>query len=121
MDGPDPPDAHRRPTRGGSDEGRGEVTSTDNPRRNEARPSIGELVASLSEKLSTLIRAEIQLAKTEMAEKAKNAGIGIGLFAAAGTLAFFGTAVLITTMILGPVSYTHLRAHETKANLVCRL
>ncbi|VTU60682.1 hypothetical protein AMBR_CKHPCMOK_02854 [Lacticaseibacillus rhamnosus] len=22
---------------------------------------------------------------------------------------------------LGPVSYTHLRAHETKANLVCRL
>ena len=21
----------------------------------------------------------------------------------------------------GPVSYTHLRAHETKANLVCRL
>jgi len=76
------------------------VTSTDNPRRNEARPSIGELVASLSEKLSTLIRAEIQLAKTEMAEKAKNAGIGIGLFAAAGTLAFFGTAVLITTVIL---------------------
>src|SRR5660397_175969 len=24
-------------------------------------------------------------------------------------------------MIAGPVSYTHLRAHETKANLVCRL
>src|SRR5660397_93427 len=24
-------------------------------------------------------------------------------------------------MYLGPVSYTHLRAHETKANLVCRL
>ena len=23
--------------------------------------------------------------------------------------------------IVGPVSYTHLRAHETKANLVCRL
>jgi len=25
------------------------------------------------------------------------------------------------TLAEGPVSYTHLRAHETKANLVCRL
>ena len=25
------------------------------------------------------------------------------------------------TVSLEPVSYTHLRAHETKANLVCRL
>src|SRR5660397_42286 len=24
-------------------------------------------------------------------------------------------------VVLAPVSYTHLRAHETKANLVCRL
>ncbi len=28
---------------------------------------------------------------------------------------------LAATRALGAVSYTHLRAHETKANLVCRL
>src|SRR5660397_216480 len=27
----------------------------------------------------------------------------------------------VTLPLHGPVSYTHLRAHETKANLVCRL
>jgi hypothetical protein len=73
----------------------------ENPRRDDARPSIGELVSALSEKLSALIRAEIALAKAEMADKAKHAGIGIGLFVAAGVLAFWGTGVLIATIILG--------------------
>lgn len=72
----------------------------DNARR-EDRPSIGELVSTLSEKFSALIRSEIALAKAEMAEKAKNAGIGIGLFVAAGVLAFWGTGMLIATIVLG--------------------
>ena len=29
--------------------------------------------------------------------------------------------VLLEAMASGPVSYTHLRAHETGRNLVCRL
>lgn len=69
--------------------------------RTDGKPSIGELVSSLSEKFSTLIRDEIRLAKAEMAEKAKNAGIGIGLFVGAGVLAFWATGVLIATVILG--------------------
>ncbi len=76
------------------------MTSTQTPGRADNRPSIGELVSTLSERLSQLIRDEIRLAKAEMAEKAKHAGIGIGLFAAAGFLAFFGFATLITTIIL---------------------
>ena len=28
---------------------------------------------------------------------------------------------VLLSIPIGPVSYTHLRAHETKANLVCRL
>src|SRR5660398_322897 len=32
-----------------------------------------------------------------------------------------GEAWLVVQRHLGAVSYTHLRAHETKANLVCRL
>ena len=69
--------------------------------RRDDRPSIGELVSTLSEKMSSLIRSEIALAKAEMAEKAKNAGIGIGLFAGAAVLAFWGTGLLIATIVLG--------------------
>lgn len=69
--------------------------------RRDDRPSIGELVSTLSEKMSSLVRAEIALAKAEMAEKAKNAGIGIGLFVGAGVLAFWGTGLLIATVVLG--------------------
>jgi len=74
---------------------------TDSTRQGDARPSIGELVSTLSEKLSALIRDEIRLAKAEMAEKARDAGIGIGLFVGAAVFAFFGFGVLITTAILG--------------------
>lgn len=67
----------------------------------QARPSIGELVSTLSEKMSQLIRDEIRLAKAELAEKAKHAAIGAGLFVVAGLLGFFALGVLITTAILG--------------------
>lgn len=69
--------------------------------RADARPSIGELVSALTEKLSLLIRSEIQLAKAELSEKAKHSATGIGLFAGAAFLGFFAFAVLITTIILG--------------------
>jgi hypothetical protein len=57
-------------------------------------------VHQLSEQTSALVRSEVELAKAELAEKGKNAGIGIGLFSAAGMLGFFGAAVAITTVIL---------------------
>lgn len=69
--------------------------------RPDARPSIGELVSTLSEKLSQLVRDEIRLAKAEVAAKAKHAGTGAGLFAGAALFGFFGLAALITTAILG--------------------
>jgi len=46
------------------------------------------------------VRSEVELAKAELTQKGKEAGLGIGLFSAAGLLAFFGAAVLITTAIL---------------------
>ena len=46
------------------------------------------------------MRSEVELAKAELAAKGKAAGIGAGLFGTAGMLAFFGAAVLITTVIL---------------------
>jgi uncharacterized membrane protein YqjE len=63
-------------------------------------PTLGALVHDLSQQMSTLVRDEMRLAQAEMTQKGKKAGLGIGLFSAAGLLAFFGLAVLITTAIL---------------------
>ena len=54
-------------------------------------PSIGTLVQSAMADVSTLIRAEVELAKAEVGKSAKKAGIGAGAFGAAGVvLAFSG-------------------------------
>ncbi len=66
-------------------------------------PSVGTLVQSAMADVSTLIRAEVELAKAEVGKSAKKAGIGVGAFGAAGVVlafsAFFlfiGIAELIT-------------------------
>jgi uncharacterized membrane protein YqjE len=61
---------------------------------------LGELFSRLSEQSSRLVRAEIELAKAELAQKAKESGIGAGLLAGAAFLGFFAFAVLLTTAIL---------------------
>jgi len=54
-------------------------------------PSVGTLVQSAMADVSTLVRAEIELAKTELGKSAKKAGVGAGAFgAAAVVLAFSG-------------------------------
>ena len=68
--------------------------------RPDEEPTLGALVHDLTEQTTALVRSEIELAKAELAAKGKAAGIGAGLFGAAGLLAFFGGAVLITTVIL---------------------
>jgi hypothetical protein len=52
-----------------------------------AEPSVGELVREASEQVSALIRAEFELAKSELSATVKRAGVGAGfLGAAAATL-----------------------------------
>lgn len=63
-------------------------------------PSLGHLISQMSEQTARLVRAEIDLAKAELTDKAKAAGIGIGLLAAAGFLGFFAFGVLLTVVIL---------------------
>lgn len=70
------------------------------PDETDREPTLGALVHDLSEQTSALVRSEVDLAKAELAAKGKAAGVGAGLFGAAGLLAFFGGAVLITTVIL---------------------
>jgi uncharacterized membrane protein YqjE len=66
------------------------------------RRSTGELVRELSEQASTLVRKEIELAKVEMTEKGRQAGIGVVLLVGAGVagLAMLGalTAFLIVAL-----------------------
>lgn len=62
--------------------------------------SLGQLVSDLSEQAARLVRAEIDLAKAELAEKAKQAGIGGGLLAVAGLLALYGLGAAIATVII---------------------
>jgi len=64
-------------------------------------PTLGALVHDLTQQVPQLIRSEIRLAQAEMTEKGKRAGLGIGMFSAAGLLAFFGLASVVTTAILG--------------------
>jgi len=60
------------------------------PRNQE--PTLGRLVADASRDVSTLIQAEIALAKSELRVSARAGGLGAALLAAAG---LFGLLVLI--------------------------
>jgi uncharacterized membrane protein YqjE len=59
-----------------------------------------ELVRQMSEQVSRLIRDELQLARLELAEKGKNAGIGAGLFGGAGVVALYGGGSIVAAVIL---------------------
>lgn len=60
----------------------------------------GELVNRLTQQSTELIRSELRLAQAEMTEKAKHAGVGVGLFGGAGVIALYGVGALIATIIL---------------------
>jgi uncharacterized membrane protein YqjE len=61
-------------------------------------PSVGTLVQSAMADISTLVRAEIELAKAEIGKSAKKAGVSVGLFGAAGVLAAFAGIYLFVTI-----------------------
>ena len=62
--------------------------------RPEEEPSIGELVASASRDVSTLLRSEIALVKSEVKVSVKAGGLGAALFAAAGFVLLLGVIML---------------------------
>lgn len=66
-----------------------------------SQASVGELVKQLSEQTSRLARQEVELAKAELGEKGKRAGLGAGMFGAAGFFGLFGFGVLVAAAVLG--------------------
>ncbi|MEJ3744773.1 phage holin family protein [Actinomycetes bacterium KLBMP 9797] len=70
------------------------------PARPVAEQSTAELVQHATEQISRLVRDELALARAELAEKGKHAGVGIGLFGGGGALAVYGLGVLIAAAVL---------------------
>jgi uncharacterized membrane protein YqjE len=71
------------------------VSTVESP---DQQPSVGELVRRASENVSTLVRAEIELAKTELSTTVKRAGIGGGMLAAAGVILLFSVPFLFVVI-----------------------
>lgn len=74
--------------------------TNDRPTVPPQQASTPELVTQLSQEVSRLVRDELQLAKLEVTGKAKKAGIGFGMFGAAGIIALYGLGTLIATAVL---------------------
>jgi Putative Actinobacterial Holin-X, holin superfamily III len=61
--------------------------------------SVGELLTQLSEQTSALVRQELALAKAEMQQKGKQAGLGIGLMGG-GTIVALGAFGALTAFLI---------------------
>ncbi|GAA3623853.1 phage holin family protein [Kineosporia mesophila] len=58
-------------------------------------PSIGDLLGDITRDLSTLMRQEVELAKAELRQSAKQSGKGAGMLGAAGVAAHFTVLFLL--------------------------
>jgi len=66
--------------------------------------TLGQLVADATNDISSIVRSEIALAKAEMSADAKKAGLGAGMFAAAGVFAFLALILLLIAAAYGLVA-----------------
>lgn len=62
---------------------------------------LSELTTRMHDEVRHLISAEIALAKTEAVQRAKRIGLGVGMFGAAGLLAFFAGCCAVAALVLG--------------------
>lgn len=65
---------------------------------NGERP-VGDIVKDATEQAQTLVRQEIELAKAELGEKGKKAGMGAGMFGGAGLFGLFAFGALTAAFI----------------------
>jgi hypothetical protein len=60
----------------------------------------GQLVTTLSEQVSVLIRDELKLARLEMTSKGKQAAFGTGMFGISGVIAVYAVGCLLACAII---------------------
>jgi hypothetical protein len=82
---------------------------------NGSEPTVGQLVANASKDLSSLVRSEIELAKTELKKTAKAAGTGAGMFSGA---AFLALLAVILLSIAAAYGLTALGLHPAVAFVI---
>lgn len=58
------------------------------------QPAVSDVLNSITSDIKTIVRGEIELAKAEMVPQVKQAGIGAGMFGAAGYLALNGAMLI---------------------------
>jgi len=63
--------------------------------------SLGELFSDLARETGTLVRQEVELAKTEMTQKATRVGKDIGSLAAGGAVAYAGFLGILAAIAIG--------------------
>jgi uncharacterized membrane protein YqjE len=63
--------------------------------------SIGDLLSDITRDLSTLMRQEVELAKAELRQSAKQSGRGAGILGAAGIFAHFAVLFLLIAIWWG--------------------
>jgi uncharacterized membrane protein YqjE len=62
--------------------------------------SVADLLRHLSEQTATLVRQEMELAKAELTEKGKRAGVGAGMFGGATMFGLYALGALTACLIL---------------------
>lgn len=77
---------------------------TDRIEAQAAEPTLGQLVASASRDMSSIVRNEIELAKLEVTGSLKHAGMGAGMLGAAGLFGLFAFGFLLTAGAWGLVA-----------------
>jgi Putative Actinobacterial Holin-X, holin superfamily III len=63
--------------------------------------SLGELFSDLARETGTLVRQEVELAKTEMTQKATRVGKDIGFLVAGGAVAYAGFLGILAAIAIG--------------------
>ena len=75
------------------------ATRAGTPPPDPRNAATGELVGTLTDQLTALVRDEVQPAQAEVTQKAKRLGVGAGLFGGAGVVALLGLGALITCVV----------------------
>jgi len=63
--------------------------------------SLGELFGDLTREITTLVRQEATLARTEMSQKVARLGKDVGMLAAGGAVAYAGLLAIVAAIIIG--------------------
>jgi protein-S-isoprenylcysteine O-methyltransferase Ste14 len=75
----------------------------------DAEKQLGNIVADVTAKANLLIKEEIELAKAEVAQKAKRLGIGAGLITVAAVFLFFFLIFFLHMLAIGLSDWFDLR------------